>query len=53
MKGKESGDQALREFVEVALFILKRRIQNAPRERHEERFLAGWEKRLATYLSKN
>jgi len=37
------------EFVDAAEFVLKRRIQNSPPARNEERWLAGWKNRLNTY----
>ena len=51
MHGKERGREALRELADAALFVLKRRVQHAPPERHEERFLPGWQKRLNTYAA--
>lgn len=40
----------LDEFVLSARNVLARRVANAPPERGEERWLSGWNKRLATYL---
>ena len=37
-------------FVESAENVLARRVNNAPIERNERRWLAGWSKRLQTYL---
>ncbi len=37
-------------FVESAENILVRRVNNAPIERNEQQWLAGWRKRLQTYL---
>ena len=37
-------------FVESAENILTRRVNNAPIERNEKQWLAGWRKRLQTYL---
>ncbi len=37
-------------FSETAKKILKRRVQNAPQERREERWLPGWLARIDTYL---
>ena len=37
-------------FVESAEKILARRVNNAPIERNEQQWLAGWRKRLQTYL---
>lgn len=38
------------DFVEAAKTVLTRRVQNAPIERQEERWLKGWFNRLDTYL---
>ena len=38
-------------FVESAEHILERRVENSPTARKEHRWLAGWRKRLQTYLS--
>lgn len=40
----------LEEFIASAERILARRVVNAPAERLEQRWLAGWNNRLATYL---
>jgi hypothetical protein len=40
----------LEDFVESARNILAQRVANAPPERAEQRWLAGWHNRLATYL---
>ncbi|HEC84205.1 MAG: hypothetical protein DRR08_19020 [Candidatus Parabeggiatoa sp. nov. 2] len=45
----ESVDYATTEFVDAAEYILKRRIQNAPPERNEARWLRGWQNRLDSY----
>ena len=37
-------------FVESAENVLARRVNNAPIERNEQQWLAGWSKRLQTYL---
>ena len=37
-------------FVESAENVLARRVNNAPIERNERQWLAGWSKRLKTYL---
>ncbi|MDX1490646.1 MAG: hypothetical protein R3332_05130 [Pseudohongiellaceae bacterium] len=41
----------LPQFVEAADFVLTRRVNNAPPERNEQRWLPGWRNRLNTYLS--
>lgn len=47
MSGKGGG--AAREFGEIAAHVLARRVQNAPPERSEERWLAGWKSRVKSY----
>lgn len=37
------------EFVEAARIVLRRRVDNAPSERREERWIQGWENRVKTY----
>ncbi len=44
-----SGGGAAREFGESAARVLTRRVQNAPPERHEERWLPGWKSRVRAY----
>ncbi len=39
------------EFVDAARKVLRRRVDNAPSERLEERWIKGWENRVATYSS--
>lgn len=41
---------SLENFVESAAVVLERRVANAPPERNEQRWLAGWKARLLTYL---
>jgi hypothetical protein len=41
---------SLDEFVESARTVLAQRVANAPPERREQRWLAGWNKRVSTYL---
>lgn len=53
MHGEEDGPEALREFCRAANFILKRRVINSPPERNEQKWLAGWEKRIASYCIEN
>lgn len=40
----------LENFVAAASRTLERRVRNAPSERNEQRWLAGWNNRLRTYL---
>jgi len=44
----EQGD-ALAAFSDAAKRVLMRRVQHAPPERHEQRWLAGWLKRVESY----
>jgi hypothetical protein len=37
------------EFVKAARKVLRRRVDNAPSERQEERWILGWENRVKTY----
>lgn len=37
-------------FVTAASVVLQRRVSNAPAQRNEQRWLAGWNNRLQTYL---
>jgi hypothetical protein len=49
MRGEEPGEEALREFAVSAEACLLERVQYAPLERREYRWLEGWKKRLRTY----
>ena len=40
----------LLDFTAEAKAVLRQRVQNAPPERHEERWLTGWLNRIDTYL---
>ena len=42
---------SLENFVQAAEFVLDERIANAPEQRNESRWRAGWRNRLQTYLS--
>jgi len=53
MHGQATGDSALTEFADSALAILTRRIQLAPSERNEQRWLSGWTTRINTYRPGN
>jgi len=52
MNGTEEGKVALREFSNSAEARLTERVENAPPERNEHRWLVGWKRRLKTYLVK-
>lgn len=45
------GASPLADFVASAEAVLARRVANAPPERNEQRWLAGWNNRLGTYLA--
>ena len=36
-------------FADAATRVLERRVANAPSDRREERWLAGWVRRIETY----
>ena len=44
-----SGDDAVDEFARSAKAVLTRRVQNAPTERNESRWLSGWIRRVNSY----
>jgi hypothetical protein len=46
----QSTTVSLENFVAAAEVVLRRRVDNAPVERDEQRWLAGWVNRLQTYL---
>jgi hypothetical protein len=48
MSGNDAGSAAS-EFANSAERVLRERVRNAPPERHEDRWLAGWLNRIATY----
>lgn len=52
MSGQEEGKEALREFAASAEARLVERVENAPPERNEQRWLPGWKRRLRTYCMK-
>jgi len=49
MQASAPGQQALDNFSQSALFVLKRRIKNSPPHRNERRWLAGWSSRVGSY----
>lgn len=49
MNGSEE-TKPLEDFVKAANKILKERVQNSPPERNEQRWLAGWQNRVMSYL---
>ena len=46
MRGEEPASD---DFSRAATRVLERRVRNAPRERHESRWLRGWLRRVETY----
>ncbi len=53
MHGKEVGAAAITEFARSADMLLTRRVALSPPERHESRWLAGWRKRIRTYVTES
>ena len=51
-KGTGNVDDPVACFAQAAKALLKQRVQNAPPERHEERWLPGWLARIDSYLLK-
>lgn len=49
IQGTEPGQSALQEFVQAAKEVLALRVEHAPPERKEGRWLKGWYNRLDTY----
>lgn len=49
MQRSQPGYQALDNFANSAQLVLERRIRNSPKARNENRWLAGWTKRINTY----
>jgi hypothetical protein len=49
LRGTEPGMAAVKEFVETAKQVLALRVEKAPSERQETRWLQGWYNRLETY----
>src|ERR1700682_3954258 len=52
MTQETSGREAVKSFAESAKTVLKNRVRNSPPERHEARWLAGWLKRIDTYVGR-
>ncbi|MDQ6959084.1 MAG: hypothetical protein Q9M24_08250 [Mariprofundaceae bacterium] len=53
MHGELSGIAAITEFAHSADILLTRRVDLSPPERHESRWLAGWRKRIQTYITES
>lgn len=49
MRPAQPGQDALHAFADAAMQVLNRRVQNAPSGSGEERWLAGWSRRVNTY----
>lgn len=49
MQGRPEGQEAVAEFSRAAIRVLERRVRNAPAERNEGRWMAGWRNRCLTY----
>ncbi|MDD5439932.1 MAG: hypothetical protein PHS37_07080 [Candidatus Omnitrophica bacterium] len=52
MKEDKHGIEAVEAFAQAAEEILTERVNNAPPERNEQRWLPGWKSRLSTYIQK-
>jgi hypothetical protein len=50
MNGQEKA-KTLESFVKAANKVLEERVRNSPPERNEQRWLAGWKNRVASYLN--
>jgi len=53
MRGKSSGIAAITEFARSSDMLLTQRVALSPPERHESRWLAGWRKRIRTYVTES
>jgi len=51
MHVQKSGLSTIQAFSNSAAFVLTQRVRLSPRNRHEERWLEGWKKRLQSYVS--
>jgi hypothetical protein len=49
MSGPGDAKAAVNEFADAATRVLRARVENAPRERNEARWLPGWLNRIASY----
>jgi len=52
LEGMTESPDPVQAFSDSAAKMLARRVQNSPPERHEERWLPGWKKRVSNYVSK-
>ncbi len=52
MNGDGSGMCAIEEFIQSAKKVLELRVAHSPKEKKEDKFLAGWHNRLNNYLIK-
>jgi hypothetical protein len=51
LEAMDHTDKPLADFAKAAKSVLSRRVANAPKERNEQRWLAGWFNRVDTYTS--
>lgn len=49
LQGMSEKGEPVQAFCDSAASVLTRRVRNSPPERHEERWLPGWKKRVAKY----
>ncbi len=52
LQGMNDSSDPVQAFSDSAAAALSRRVKNSPPERHEERWLLGWKKRVANYVTK-
>ncbi len=51
LEGMSDKGKPVEEFARSAAEVLSTRVQNAPPERHEERWLLGWKQRVGNYIN--
>ncbi len=51
LQGMSGSGEPVRDFSNAAKRVLARRVRNAPPERHEERWLPGWQSRVERYAA--
>lgn len=51
LQNMKDSDNPVRDFSQSAKEVLERRVENAPPERHEERWLKGWTNRVEAYVT--
>jgi hypothetical protein len=51
LQGMSGSGEPVQQFSESAATVLARRVSNAPPERHEEKWLPGWNRRVTNYAN--